>query len=87
MTNTMVKYNTRTKATTNCQLQTDCHLQTSSIDVQSVEIPPIMKASHAQLRNTNARHATNLDISHVNVSKGNNIPNTNLDNPKHTKYK
>ena len=59
----------RTKATTNCQFQTDCHLQTTSIDVQSVEIPPIVKDSYAPLRSTNARHATNLDILPVNVSK------------------
>ena len=41
-----------------------------------------MKVSHAQLRNTNARHATNLDILHINVSKGNNIHNTKFRQPK-----
>ena len=87
MTNTMVKYNTRSKVTTNHQLQTDHHPQTTSIDVQSVEILPIMKDSHAQLRNTNARHVINSDILPVNISKGNSIHNINLDNPKHTKYK
>ena len=87
MTSTMVQHTIRTKATTNCQFQTDHHLQTTSLDVQSVEILPIMKDSHAQLRSSNARHATNLDILPVNVSKGNNIHNTNLDNPKYTKYK
>ena len=85
MTNTMAKYNTRTKATTNCQLQTDHHPQTTSIDVQSVEILPIVEDSHTQLRNTNARHVINLDILPVNVSKGNSIHNINSDNPKHTK--
>ena len=49
-----------------------------------MKISSITKVSHAQLRNTNARHATNLNILHVNVSKGNSIHNTNLDNPKHT---
>ena len=39
------------------------------------------------LRSTNARHAINSHILLVNVSKGNNIHNINLDNPKLTKYK
>ena len=73
MTNTKVKYHIRTKGTTSCQLQTDHHLQTTSIDVQSVEILPTMKDSHAQLRNTNARHVISLDILPVNVSKGKHI--------------
>ena len=46
-----------------------------------------MKDSHAQLRHTNARHVISLDTLLVNVSKGNNTHNTNLDDPKHIKYR
>ena len=45
-----------------------------------------MKDLHAQLRNTNAMYVISLDTLPVNVSKGNNTHNTNLDNPKHIKY-
>ena len=38
------------------------------------------------LRNTNARHATNLDTLLVNVSKESNTHNTRLDNLKLIKY-
>ena len=52
-----------------------------------MEIPPTTKDSHAQLRNTNASHVISLDTLPVNVSKGNNTHNTNLDDPKHIKYR
>ena len=86
MTSIVVNHITRTKATTNCQCQTECCHLTIQVDVQSVEILPIMMVSHVLLRNINARHATNLDTSPVNVSKGGNIHNTKLDNPKLIKY-
>ena len=77
MTNTMVQHTIRTMVTANHQFQTDHHCQTTSIDVQSVETLHITRDSHAPLRSTNARHATNLDILPVNASKGNNIHNIN----------
>ena len=86
MSNTKAKYHIGTKGTTNHQLQTDQYLQTTPIDVQSVEIPPAMKDSHAQLRNTNARHVISLDTLPANVSKENNTHSTNTDGPKHIKY-
>ena len=86
MTSIMVNHITRTKASTNCQCQTECHCLTIQVDIQSVEILPIIMVSHVLLRNINARHATNLATSPVNVSKGGNIHNTKLDNPKLIKY-
>ena len=86
MSSIMVNHITRTKASTNYQCQTECHCLTIQVDVQSVEILPITMVSHVLLRNTNARHATNLNTSPVNVSKGDNIHNTKLDNPKLIKY-
>ena len=86
MTNIMVNHTTGTKATTNHQYQTECHHLTIHIDVQSVVIQPIAMASHVLLRNTNARHATNLDTLLVNVSKESNTHNTKLDNLKLIKY-
>ena len=56
------------------------------IDVQSVVILFIMMASPVLLRNTNARHATSMDILPVNVSKEDNTHNTKSDNPKLIKY-
>ena len=52
-----------------------------------MEILPTTKDSHAQLGNTNARHVISLDTLPVNVSKGNNTHNTNLDDSKHIKYR
>ena len=69
ITNIVVNHTTGTKLTTNHQYQTECHCLTIHIDVQSVVIQSIMMASHVLLRNTNARHATNLDTLLVNVSK------------------
>ena len=86
MNTTKVKYHIETKGTMNHNLQTDQDLQTTSIDAQSVEIPPTMKDSHAQLKNTNARHVISLDTLPANVSKGNNTHSTNIDGPKHIKY-
>ena len=86
MTSFMVNHTTRTKVTTNHQFQTECHQLTIQIDVQSMVILPIMMALHVLLRNTNARHATNLDTLPFNVSKDDNTHNTKLDNPKLIKY-
>ena len=86
ITSIVVNHTTRAKATANCQCQTKCHYLTVPIDVQSVVILPIMMASHVLLRNTNARHATNLDTLPINVSKEDNTHNTKLDNPKLIKY-
>ena len=71
MSNIKVKYHIGTKGTTNHQLQTDWYLQTTSIDVQNVEIPPTVKDSYAQQRNTNAGHVISLDTLPANVSKEN----------------
>ena len=87
MSNTKVKYCIETKGTRNHQLQTDQYLQTTPIDVQSVEILPTMKDSHAQLRNTNARHVISLDTLPANVSKENNAHSTNTDGLKHIKFR
>ena len=46
-----------------------------------------MKDSHAQLKNTNARHVISLDTLPANVSKENNTHSTNTDGPKHIKYR
>ena len=86
MTNIMVNHTTGTKATTNCQYWTECCYVTIHIDAQSVVILPILIASHVLLRNTNARHATNLDTLLANVSKESNTHNTRLDNLKLIKY-
>ena len=87
MTSTKVRHHLRTKGTTSCQLQISHHLQITIIDAQSVKILPTTKDSHAQLRNTNARHVISLGILPANASKGNSIHNINIENPKHIKYR
>ena len=87
MSTTKVKYRIGTKGTTNHKFQTDWYLHTTSIDAQSVEIPPTVKDSYAQPKNTNARHVISLDTLPANVCKGNNTHSTNTDSPKNIKYR
>ena len=46
-----------------------------------------MKDSHAQQRNTKARHVISLDTLPADVSKENNTHSINTDGLKHIKYR